>query len=238
MHKTIADALKFADEFVPAVKGVDYAEIVIAPVFTALYSVGQKIKGTNVEMAAQDVYSEEKGAFTGEVAPHMLIDAGCGRVIIGHSERREYFNESDEIVNKKTKAALKAGLKVIFCIGESLKQRQAGETNSHLAKQITEGLRDVRPDSLVIAYEPIWAIGTGVTATPEQAEETHAFIRKHIASIYGEAEAGRLRILYGGSVKPENIKTLMDCPDIDGALVGGASLDAAGFSKIVKFKER
>jgi triosephosphate isomerase len=167
----------------------------------------------------------------------MLKDVGCQYAIIGHSERRQYFGETEETANKRTKAALAAGLKVIFCIGETLEQREAGKTNSVLEEQLTGGLREIGLDDIVIAYEPVWAIGTGVTATPEQAQEAHKFIRGKLAGMYDQDKADKVRILYGGSVKPENVKELMDCPDIDGALVGGASLKPDSFEKLVKFKE-
>ncbi len=235
MNKTVPEAEAFLSEFLPEVSNVTDADIVIAPPFTALKTVGEKLKGTNVILAAQNVFYEEKGAYTGEISPSMLLDAGCSYVIIGHSERRQYFNETDEIVNKKIKTALKNGLKVILCIGESLAQRQEGKTNDVLKEQLTNGLKDVDIENIVIAYEPIWAIGTGVTATPEQAEDAHSYIRKEISSIYGN-KAEALRILYGGSVTPDNVNDLMTCPDVDGALVGGASLKPDSFSKIVKFK--
>lgn len=236
MHKTVAETLAFLDEFLPAVKDASGVEVVIAPPYTALYAAGQKTRGTVTQLAAQDVFFEEKGAFTGEVAPSMLKDVGCSQAIIGHSERRQFFGDTDEVINKKIKAALAAGLKVIFCIGESLDQRQSGKTNQVLAGQLDGGLKGIAMDNVVVAYEPIWAIGTGVTATPEQAQETHAFVRSHLKAMYGEAVADATRILYGGSVKPDNVKSLMDCADIDGALVGGASLQADSFLKLVKYK--
>jgi triosephosphate isomerase len=236
MHKTVAEAEAFLAAFVPDVAGVAEVDIVVAPVFTALGAVGAKLTGTNVALAAQDVFYEEQGAYTGEVAPHMLTDVGCAYAIIGHSERRQYFGETDETVNKKIKAALAAGMKAIVCIGESLDERQSGRTNDVLARQLTGGLKEIALANVVIAYEPIWAIGTGVTATPEQAQETHLFIRNHIAGMYGKAEAEAVRIQYGGSVKPDNVDDLMSRPDIDGALVGGASLKPESFARLVKFK--
>jgi triosephosphate isomerase len=212
-------------------------DIVIAPVFTALHAAAGKIKGSNVILSSQNVFYEEKGAYTGEIAPLMLKDIGCQYAIIGHSERRQYFGETDETVNKRIKAALAAGLKVIFCIGEMLEQREAGKTNDVLSEQLTGGLKEIGLDDIVIAYEPVWAIGTGVTATPEQAQETHKFIRGKLAGMYDADTADKVRVLYGGSVKPENVRELMGCPDIDGALVGGASLKPDSFEKLVKFKE-
>jgi triosephosphate isomerase len=237
MHKTVSEALGFLDDFLPRVKDVSDVDIVIAPVFTALHAVAEKIKGTNVILSAQNTFYEEKGAYTGEISPLMLKDIGCEHTIIGHSERRQYFGETDETVNKRIKAALGAGLKVIFCIGETLKEREAGNTNDVLDEQLTGGLEDISLNDIVIAYEPVWAIGTGVTATPEQAQEAHKFIRGKLVDMYDAESAEKTRILYGGSVKPENVKELMDCPDIDGALVGGASLKPDSFENLVKFKE-
>jgi triosephosphate isomerase len=237
MHKTVLEALGFLDAFLPNVKDVSDVDIVIAPVFTALYASAEKLKGSNVILSSQNVFYEEKGAYTGEIAPLMLKDIGCEYAIIGHSERRQYFGETDETVNKRIKAALGAGLKVIFCIGEMLEQREAGKTNDVLDTQLTGGLKDIGLDDIVIAYEPVWAIGTGVTATPEQAQETHKFIRGKLAGMYDADTADKVRVLYGGSVKPENVRELMGCPDIDGALVGGASLKPDSFEKLVKFKE-
>lgn len=235
MNKTVAEALEFLDGFLPEANEAKDVDIVIAPAFTALWSVSEKLRGTNVMLSAQDVFYEEKGAFTGEVSPLMLRDLGCSFTIVGHSERRQYFGETDETVNKKIRAALAAGLGVIFCIGESLEQRQSGRTNDVLRQQLRGGLKDVDIDKVVTAYEPIWAIGTGVTATVEQAEDTHKYIRREISSVYGDkAGSLRMRILYGGSVTADNAGDLMACPDVDGALVGGASLKAESFVKILK----
>lgn len=235
MNKTVPEAMDFAGGFAREVSGVPDADIVLAPPFTALEAVAREIKGTNVMLSAQNVFYEEKGAYTGEISPVMLKDIGCGFVIIGHSERRQYFGETDETANKRVKAALKAGLKVIFCIGETLSERNSGNTFDVLRRQATGGLKDVDLSGIVMAYEPVWAIGTGVTATPEQAEEAHGKIRDELMAIYGPA-ADQVRILYGGSVTPENVDTLMACPNVDGALVGGASLKVESFVKIVKFK--
>jgi triosephosphate isomerase len=235
LHKTVAEALAFVDEFLPMVEGsTDTVETVIAPVYTALHAVGQRLKGTDVALASQNVYFEESGAFTGEVSPGLLLDVGCSYAIVGHSERRQFFGETDAMLNRKATAAIKAGLNVIFCIGESLAQRESGKTNEHLAGQLTEGLIGLSPANLVIAYEPIWAIGTGVTASPGQAEDAHEFIRRHLKGIFGDA-ASEMRILYGGSVKPDNVKVLMSQPDVDGALVGGAALKAESFAALVNF---
>jgi triosephosphate isomerase len=237
MNKKIDEAQSFLDEFIPLVWNERDVEIVIAPAFTALYTVANLLKITHIHLAAQNVFYEEKGAYTGEISPMMLTDIGCSHVIIGHSERRIYFGETNEIVNKKIRAARGNGLQVIFCIGESLAERESGMTFDILKKQLDEGLREIDPKGLVIAYEPVWAIGTGKTATPDQAQETHEVIRKTIAGIYGET-AKELRILYGGSVTPENVDILMACPDVDGALVGGASLKADSFAKIVKYNRK
>ncbi len=235
MNKTIGEALDFLKEFLPHVKDVRDADIVIAPAFTALSAASEKLRGTNVDLSSQDVFYEEKGAYTGEISVSMLKDAGCRYTIIGHSERRQYFGETDDITNKKTKAALGAGLGVIFCIGEMLAERQAGKTFEVLKRQMTGGLKDVGIDDLVVAYEPVWAIGTGVTATPEQAEEAHKYIRQEAVTMFGRKAEG-LRILYGGSVTPDNVSELMGRPNVDGALVGGAGLKAESFAKIVNFR--
>ncbi len=237
MNKTTAETREFITEFLPLVDGVKDVEIVIAPAFTSLPVAAKFLKGSNVKLAAQDVFWETEGAYTGEISPLMLKDVECTYVIIGHSERRQYFNETDEIVNRKIRAAQEAGLGIIFCIGETLQEREDGETLQVLKRQITEGLKGLSAQGLVIAYEPVWAIGTGRTATPEQAEEAHSFIRKELKALYGN-EAEQIRILYGGSVKPDNIASLMAQPNVDGALVGGASLKPDSFSKIVRFKEQ
>ncbi len=238
LFKKQAEAAALVEGLIPLVKDAVGVEIVVAPVFTSLSTVQAKISGTNINLSAQDCYWEEEGAFTGEIAPGMLIDAGCSHVIIGHSERRQYFGETNETVNKKIKAALKAGLIAIFCIGETLAQREDDKTFDVLRTQVTEGLADISAADLakvIIAYEPVWAIGTGKTASDDQAQEAHAFIRSMITDMYEQATADAIRILYGGSVKPENVKGLMSRPDIDGALVGGASLKADSFAGIVNF---
>ncbi len=235
MNKNTSETREFTAKFVPEVKNESGVEIVIAPPFTYLLLTADNLKGTNIILAAQDVFYEEKGAFTGEISPVMLVDIGCKYVIVGHSERRQYFYESDDIVNKKTKAAMKAGLGVIFCIGESLEEREAGMTFAILQREIEKGLEGVDPADIVIAYEPIWAIGTGKTASLEQAQEAHAYIRDRLNVLYGN-KAEELCIIYGGSVTPENVDSLMACRDVDGALVGGASLKADSFARIVKFR--
>jgi len=237
MNKTISEAVSFCDEFIPLVRGVNDVEIIIAPPYTALQSVIERCRGTNILISAQNLFYEEKGAYTGEISPVMLKDIGCEYSIIGHSERRQYFGETNEIINKKLKAALKVGLRVILCIGETLEERNSGRTFDVLDSQIKGALEGIGLDNIVIAYEPVWAIGTGVTATPLQAEEAHQRIRALLREIYG-SRAEEIRILYGGSVTPENIDSLMTEPDIDGALVGGASLKPESFAKIVNYRRK
>ncbi len=236
MNKTIAETQEFLRDFIPAVKDVIDLDIVIAPPFTSLAAAGEALQGTNVQLAAQDMFWEEKGAYTGEVSPAMLLDAGCRHVIIGHSERRQYFHEDDAVVNKKIKAAKKAGLGVIFCCGESLQEREANKTFDVIGREIEKGLDGVDAENLVVAYEPIWAIGTGRTASPEQAQEVHAFIRGRLRTLYGSVAEG-IRILYGGSVTPENVELLIACEDVNGGLVGGASLKPDSFAKLVCYKK-
>ena len=238
LFKTIAEATAMVNELKPLVAGVVNVEIVVAPVFTALSRVAESLSGSNVKLAAQDCYWEEEGAYTGEVAPKLLVDAGCSHVIIGHSERRQYFSETDETVNKKAKAAIAAGLVAIVCVGETLAEREAGRAFAVIEAQLKGGLAGISADMLsqaIIAYEPVWAIGTGKTASDAQAQEVHAFIRSLIEKIFGQAAADAIRILYGGSVKPDNVKGLMAQTDIDGALVGGASLKADTFAAIANF---
>ncbi len=238
LFKTIGESVALVEDLKPLVANIHGVEIVVAPVFTALSRVCDAVKGSNILLAAQDCYWEEEGAFTGEVAPKLLKDAGCSHVIIGHSERRQYFGETDLSVNKKTKAAIAAGLTAIVCVGELLAEREAEQTFSVIETQIQGGLAGLTADSLthvVIAYEPVWAIGTGKTASDAQAQEVHAFIRRLIARLFNQPAADAVRILYGGSVKPDNAKGLMSQPDIDGALVGGASLKAESFAAIAGF---
>jgi triosephosphate isomerase len=240
MNKTVEEALDLIRELKKAISGVKEVEVAVAPPFTALYGVHKELEDSFIRLAAQNLYWEEKGAFTGEISPLMLKEAGCQYVIIGHSERRQFFGESDETVNRRIKAALAHGLKVIFCIGETLREREEGETFAVIERQIEGGLKGLGDKDLkkmTIAYEPVWAIGTGKTATPEQAEEVHRFIRERVNGLYSREVSEEIRIQYGGSVTPDNVKGLMDQPDIDGALVGGASLKAESFSKIVRFKE-
>jgi triosephosphate isomerase len=238
LFKTIAESVALVNELKPLVANNHDVEIVVAPVFTALSRVCDAIAGSNIRLAAQNCYWEEEGAFTGEVAPKLLKDAGCSHVIIGHSERRQYFGETDLTVNKKTRAVITAGLNAIVCVGESLTERESEQTFSVIEKQIQGGLAGLAVDDfshVVIAYEPVWAIGTGKTASDAQAQQVHAFIRQLIARLFNQSVADAVRILYGGSVKPDNVKGLMSQPDIDGALVGGASLKAESFAAIAAF---
>jgi len=218
----------------------DGREVLVAPPFTALSVVAEVLKGTPIRLGAQNLHWEEKGAFTGEVSGGQLKDAGCSAVIIGHSERRQFFGETDATVAKRVRAALKAGLVPILCIGETLDERESQRTWRVLETQLQGGLEGFTAPELaplVVAYEPVWAIGTGKTATQGQAQDAHLFIRKTLAKMLGEGFAAGVRILYGGSVKPDNVDELMGMPDIDGALVGGASLKADGFSRIVNFRK-
>jgi triosephosphate isomerase (TIM) len=238
LFKTTTEALDLVNSLIPLIKTNSSVEVIVAPVFTVLSSVSRAIAGTNVQLAAQDCFWEEEGAFTGEVSPKMLKDTGCSHVIIGHSERRQYFGETEETVNRKIKAALDAGLKVLFCIGETLDERESDKTFLVLKRQISGGLAGIardKLDNIIVAYEPVWAIGTGRTATENQAQEVHLFIREFLSGVYDQKAAEAIRVLYGGSVKPENIKGLMAQPDIDGALVGGASLKPESFAAIVNF---
>lgn len=235
MNKTLGEALAFIDKFIPAVKNITDREIGIAPTFLCIESVGKSIKNTNIKLCAQNAFYENSGAYTGEVSPAMLKDAGVEYVIIGHSERRKYFHETDEVINKKIHACIREGLKVIFCIGETLEERKDNKTFEVLKTQIKEGLSGQNtPDFVTLAYEPVWAIGTGVVATEEQIREAHLFIREQLKELYGE-KAQEVRILYGGSVTPENISSIMAVENVDGVLVGGASLDPIKFAKIVNY---
>lgn len=239
MNKTVGEACELVKTLKNKLAGVTDVEIVVAPPFTALLPVAEIIKGSNIKLAAQDMHWEKDGAFTGEVSPIMLKDAGCQYVIIGHSERRTYFSETNETVNKKVKAAHAYSLIPIVCVGERSEEREAGVTKDVVRDHVVNGLKDITAGQIrdtIIAYEPVWAIGTGKTATPEQAQEVHEFIRGLLAELYSSAIADEVRIQYGGSVKPGNIAELMAQPDIDGGLIGGASLDADSFVQIVKFK--
>jgi triosephosphate isomerase len=239
MYKLIGESVSMALQLKPLVVNANHCEVIIAPVFTALKTVADRLEGSNIRIAAQNCADQnEFGAQTGEITPAMLGDAGCSHVIIGHSERRQFYGETDESVNKKSKAALAAGLTAIVCVGEQLAEREAGQAEIVVDRQLTTGLNGltvVDLKSIIIAYEPVWAIGTGKTATPEQAQDMHAAIRQMIGKVHGSDAASQIRILYGGSVKPDNISSLMSRPDVDGALVGGASLEADSFSQIVNY---
>jgi len=239
MYKTCPEAVDTARQLAAKVDDVKAVDIMIAPPFTALTSVAEAIEGSPVQLGAQNLHWENQGAFTGEVSADMIASAGCRYVIIGHSERRQFFGETDAGVNKKITAAFEANLIPVVCAGETESERDAGKTFSILDKQIQKGLQDLNLNALnppVIAYEPVWAIGTGKTATAEQAQEAHAYIRKLILQGFGQPMADAVRILYGGSVKPNNISELMALPDIDGALVGGASLAPETFSEIIHYQ--
>jgi triosephosphate isomerase len=238
MHKTNGEARLLARAIKAGTSDVSHCEIVMAPPFTALAAVSDEIKGSSLVLAAQNVYWEPKGAFTGEISVSMLEDIGCGMVIIGHSERRQYFGETDASVNRRVHAVLESTLNPIVCIGETLAERESGKHHSVVAQQLAGGLDGLTRQSLlriILAYEPVWAIGTGRTASPETAQEMHRLIRDWLSEKFGE-EAQEIRILYGGSVKPDNIDALMLQPDIDGALVGGACLEAESFLRIIHYR--
>jgi triosephosphate isomerase len=239
MYKLVAESVATALALRPLVANANHCEVIIAPPFTALKTVADRLEGSNVKVAGQNCATEAKhGAHTGEIAADMLRDVGCTHVIVGHSERRHLYSETDSMVNRKTQAALAAGLTVILCVGETLAQRERGQAEAVVRGQLEGGLRGLTSndlDRIIVAYEPVWAIGTGHTATPEQAQEMHAFIRRVFADRHTGDAAAALRILYGGSVKPDNITGLMAEEDLDGALVGGASLDAESFAQIVHY---
>ncbi|HUF05080.1 MAG TPA: triose-phosphate isomerase [Aridibacter sp.] len=240
MYKLIDESVDTAVELRNLVSNAGHCEVIVAPVYTALKSVTDRLEGSNVRVAAQDCSTEaDHTARTGEICADMIRDAGAAHVIIGHSERRQFNGETDESVNAKIKAALGHGLSCIVCVGEDLSQRESGEAQNVVGRQLSGGLSGLTladMERIIIAYEPVWAIGTGRTATPEQAQEMHGFIRRAVASTHSKECADSVRILYGGSVKPDNIADLMDREDIDGALVGGASLDAGSFASIVNYK--
>lgn len=238
MHGTVAESRQLATALVDGVRGVADREILVAPTSPALTTVAECLTGSRILLAGQNLHWEDKGAFTGEVSAPMLAAAGCSHVIVGHSERRQFFGDTDEWVARKVNAALRGGLIPIVCVGETLQEREANETWAVIDRQIRAalyGLESPAIGRLVLAYEPVWAIGTGKVATPEQAQEVHASIRTLLGELGGPAVAGATRILYGGSVKPDNIDALMRQPDLDGALVGGASLNAADFTRIVRY---
>jgi triosephosphate isomerase len=237
MFSNAASARKLAAEVVAGLGSDTTMRVAVCPPFPYLATVGEVLRGSPLQLGAQNCYCEQEGAFTGEVSPAMLADVGCRLVILGHSERRHKLGESDSFINRKVQAALAAGLEVILCLGETLAERQAGHTESVLATQLDRGLLGVDSAGLarlVLAYEPVWAIGTGQNATPEQAQQAHAFLRGRVASRFGDAAAARLVLQYGGSVKPENVASLLHQPDVDGSLIGGASLNAHLFLAILR----
>jgi triosephosphate isomerase len=237
MYKTVPEAVALAKDIRAGLSlPLRDRDVLVAPPFTALTAVAEVLRGSGVFLAAQNMHWEREGAFTGEVSPVMLKDAGCDHVILGHSERRHVFGEGDEAVARKTRAAVDQGLTPIVCVGETLPERESSRTLEVVERQLERALRALNPDEAsraVVAYEPVWAIGTGRTATPAQAQEVHAFIRKRVGASHGDPVAAALRILYGGSVKPDNVDGLMAEPDVDGALVGGACLKAVSFLRIV-----
>ena len=237
MYKTVPEALALVEGLKKDLAQYKDADVVVCPTFTALYAVKEALKGTNIALGAQNAHWEKQGAYTGEISVEMLKDVGCRYVILGHSERRQYFHETDAAVNKKAKAVLAAGLRPIICVGETLAQRQAGQTNAVVEEQIRGCLAGLTGEQLVesvIAYEPVWAIGTGLNATPAQAQEVHALIRRLLKELVGAETAAKVRLQYGGSMKPANAKELLAQEDIDGGLIGGASLEAQSFVDIVR----
>ncbi len=240
MNKTIAEAVGFAHRLREALANrADLPEIIIAPPFTALQAVSVVLRGSSISLAAQNIHEADKGAFTGEISCGMIRETGCDYVIVGHSERRTLFGEKNERINKKLSAALSAGLHPIFCIGETLQEREENQMEKVIERQMKEGLSNLNDDDIkqiLVAYEPVWAIGTGKTATPSQAQEAHLFIRDLLAVSYGEGLSKNTVVLYGGSVTPQNIGALMSQPDINGALVGGASLDVGSFVQLIEYK--
>jgi len=238
MYKTRGEAAAFIEGLKPRIAAVRYCDVVVAPPFTALAEAAEAARGSGIGVAAQDVHWDTEGAHTGDIAPGMLVDAGCSHVIIGHSERRHDHGETDEQVNRKLRAALAAGLTPIVCVGETLDERENDETQKVLERQFRRGFAGLTPSEfsrIIVAYEPVWAIGTGRTATPEQAQESHAYLRGLARGQFGKEQVQGVRILYGGSVKPENIEGLMAQPDLDGALVGGASLKVDSFASIINY---
>ena len=238
MYKTPAETTSFFEKFRPLVEKAEHCEIVICPPFTNIAAAVESAQGTRIRIGAQNLYWAKEGAFTGEVSAPMIQAAGCTHVIVGHSERRQYFGETNETVLKRTLAALEAGLTPIVCVGELLEHREAGQTEAVMQEQCQKGILPLTLEQfsrIVIAYEPVWAIGTGKTATPEIAADAHRILRGQVRARFGQAAGDAMRILYGGSVKPDNVRSLMAQPEIDGVLVGGASLDANSFASIVNF---
>lgn len=238
MYKTAAETKEFCDSLKQAVKPPERVDVAVFPPFVGLPAAAASLSGSSIGLGGQNMQAAAEGAFTGEVSANMLLTVGCQYVILGHSERRTLFFETDSVVAEKVGAALKAGLTPVFCVGERLEERESGQTHEVISRQMAAVLESLdRPESLTVAYEPVWAIGTGKTATPEQAQEVHAAIRKQLTTRWGEAGA-ELKILYGGSVKPANAETLLSRPDIDGALVGGAALDVQSFLAIIEAAEK
>ncbi|MFH1019336.1 MAG: triose-phosphate isomerase [Pseudomonadota bacterium] len=240
MHTSLAEARTLAAAVVSACKGMTGREVMIAPHFTALATVAEVVRGSQVRLAAQNVCWEEQGAFTGEIAPGMLRELGCSMAIIGHSERRQIFGESDALINQRVAGAMRHGITPVLCFGETLAERESGRTMDVLERQVRAGLRGItvaEPGGMVLAYEPVWAIGTGKTATEEQAQEVHGFVRNLLLEMYEKSIAQQMRILYGGSVNSGNVDALLRQPDIDGALVGGASLKPESFERIIHFRQ-
>lgn len=241
MNKTGAETIQLVNALVPRVATLNKVDIVVCPPFTSLFQASEALKNSKISLGAQNLYWEDSGAFTGEISASMLKNAGCQYVIIGHSERRQFFGETNQTVNKKVRKAISAGLLPIVCVGETLAERQAGITEKVVNIQVIEGLAGINSEDMkkvIIAYEPVWAIGTGVTATPEQAEAVHAFIRGLIEKLYNKNIATSLRIQYGGSMKAENTEELLNQPDIDGGLIGGASLKADSFLGIIEIAHK
>jgi triosephosphate isomerase len=239
MYKTIQEGVDFVKTLGPLLENSEDRDVLICAPFTAIHAVAKAAQGSNIRIGGQNMYFEKEGAFTGEISAAMLLDAGATWVVLGHSERRHVFHEPDEMINKKVHAALAHGLKPILCVGELIEEREAGQTESVVRKQVVQGFKGLSREQalkVVIAYEPVWAIGTGKTATPEDADAVHAFIREVVGELFDRDLADSKIIQYGGSVKPENVDALMAKPNIDGALVGGASLKADSFSKIVRFQ--
>jgi len=236
MNKTIAESRELIKNIKMKLGSGSTVEVIVAPPFTALDAASDEAKGSGIHLAAQNVYCQPRGAYTGEISPGMLVDSGCWYVILGHSERRKLFSETDSLINEKVQAAFQTGLKVVLCVGETEEEKSSGSTGAVVSRQLRRGLAKVgagQVESLVIAYEPVWAIGTGKNATPESAQKVHTLIRAELDEILGAGAGDQIRILYGGSVSPENAADLMSQPDIDGALVGGASLDADSFCDII-----
>jgi triosephosphate isomerase len=243
MNLDLDQSIQLINSIAPTSNDIKDVDVLVAPPFTALAVVKKAIGSSRISLGAQNMHWETEGAFTGEVSGKMLLEGGCTHVILGHSERRSIFKETSQMIDRKVKTAVSIGLIPILCVGETLEEREAGDTFQVIRSQLDDSLENFRnkgqmPTSTILAYEPVWAIGTGKTATPEQAQEVHQFIREWLADIFGIQTAGQVRILYGGSVKPENVSELMSKEDIDGALVGGASLKAASFNRLIRFEKR